>query len=405
MSRPDPVTVYLDTQDYSRFGKVIDGSGKPQDEELFERLMELRARGLARFVYSATILSELLQYEPEYDREALAKARAVEQLCGGYTLVWLPRLIETQAGAFARSIGLEMPDAAPAPIRSGNEWFPRVSGQLDNFKETLRQRLDGAARNYGPLNRAQRRAVGANKRDGKLADATRAIVPEFADKYGISAGSVERVIIPLLKGKCTGDEASRLLFAAVAKPSAFIHAYFKVEKRDKSVLNFIVEFGRTIEKSLIDFRRNAEPFMAKKEHAEYLRALLKRDIGRLAATILGMTDTDEAEQGVTGDVLRQITDDPAAIERVPCCAIATQVMLGYLEQTVAIHTTPSKIEHSFGGDLIHLLYIDCVDIWRTDVRFAELVRQRLRDRAYKIQPRLHGLPEHIIAVAEARGLI
>jgi hypothetical protein len=404
MSQPDPITVYLDTQDYSRFGKVVDGKGCPEDDELFERLKDLRAKGLARFVYSATILSELLQYEAEYERETLAKARAVEELCGGSTLIWLPRLIEAQANAFGRSIGLDLPNAAPAPIRSGNEWFPRVSGQLDNFKETLRQGFDDAADNYGQLNRAQRRAVGANKRDGKLAAAVRAIVPQFADKYGISPGSVERAIIPLLKGKCTGDEASTLLFAAVAKPTAFIHAFFKLEKRDKSVLNFIVEFGRTLEKSLIDFRRNAEPFMAKKERADYLRTLLKRDIGRVAATILGMSDTDEAEQGVTSDVLQQNADHADAVEKIPCCAIATKVMLGYLEQTVAIHTTPSKIEGSFGGDLIHVLYIDCVDIWRTDSRFAELVRQRLRDRAHKNQPRLHALPEHIISVSKARAL-
>jgi hypothetical protein len=402
MSRSNPITVYLDTQDYSRFGKVLDGKGTLEDRQVFERLSQLRETGVARFVYSFTILSELLQYEAAYERETLAKARAIEALCAGFTLLWLPRLIETQVSAFGRSIGLDLPDIAPLPIRGSNEWFPRVSGQLDNFKETLRQGFDDAAARHGPLNRAQRRAIGANKRDGKLATALQAIVPEFADKYGISPASVERAIIPLVKGKCTGDEASGRLFAAVAKPSAFIHTYFKVQMRDGSLLNFIVEFGRTLEKSLIDFRRNAEPFMAKKEHADYLRTLIKQDIGRLATTILGMCDTDEAEQGVTGDVLKQIAGHVDAADKIPCCAIATKIMLGYLEQTVAIHTTPSRIEDSFGGDLIHVLYIDCVDIWRTDARFAELVRQRLRDRAHKIQPKLHALPDHIMAIAEAR---
>ena len=142
-----------------------------------------------------------------------------------------------------------------------------------------------------------------------------------------------------------------MLFAAVAKPTAFIHAFFEVQKRDKSVLNFVVEFGRTLGKSLTDFRRNAEPLMGKKEHADHLRSLLERDIGRLASTILGMSDTDEAELGVTSDVLRQIIDHPEAVEKIPCCAIAAKVMLGYLEQTVAIDTTPSKIESSFGSRL------------------------------------------------------
>ena len=44
MPQPYPVTVYLDTQDYSRFGKVVDGKGTPKDQELFVRLKELRVR-------------------------------------------------------------------------------------------------------------------------------------------------------------------------------------------------------------------------------------------------------------------------------------------------------------------------------------------------------------------------
>jgi hypothetical protein len=75
------ITVYLDTQDYSRFGKVIDGNGTPEDAHVFRRLKDLRAQGLARFAYSATILSELIQYEADYERETFAKARAVEELC------------------------------------------------------------------------------------------------------------------------------------------------------------------------------------------------------------------------------------------------------------------------------------------------------------------------------------
>lgn len=321
-------------------------------------MKELRAKGIARFVYSAVILSELLHYDPDYERETFAKARAVEELCAGSTIIWLPRLIETQVAAFGRSIGLNLPHSAPLPIRGGNEWFPQLSGQLNDFKETLRQRFGDAANEYGPLNRAQRRAVHANKRDAKLVAAARAMAPEFAKKYGVPDGVVERAIVPLLKGKCTGDEASRRLFAAVASPSEFLHAYSKVEKRDKSVLNFIVDFGRTLERSLIDFRRNVEPFMTKKEHADHLRSLLRRDIGQLAATIAGMCDTDEAEQGITTDALQHVTDRPEAAEEISCCKIVTEIMLGYLMQTVAIHTTPSEMEKSFGGDLMHVLCID-----------------------------------------------
>jgi hypothetical protein len=400
MAMRRPITVYLDTQDYSRFGKVIAAGSRTQDAEIFERLKTLRSQGLARFVYAVPILSELLQYEPEYERETLAKAQAVEELCGGSALIWLPRLIESQANAFGRSIGLSLPDVMLECIRSENEWFPRISGQLNDFKDRLQGGLDGAAAKFGPLNRAQRRAVGANKRDGKLIAATRTIAPQVADKYGIPVRSVERAILPLLQGKCSGDEASRLLFGAVAQPTAFVHVFFKVQKREKTLLNFIGKLGEKLGHSLLEFRRQAEPLLASKQHVDYLRSLIRADVGKFSKTILGMVDTDEAEQGVNSGVLQAIIDHPAATSTIPCLQIAIPLLLGYLEQTVAVLGTPSKVERGFGGDLIHALYLDCVDIWRSDGRFSELVRQRLPDRADKVQPSLPALPDHIVSLAE-----
>ena len=103
-------------------------------------------------------MSELLQYEAEYERETLAKARAVEELCGGSAVIWLPRLIETQAHAFGRSIGLDLPDAEPAPIRVEMNGFLglqdnwTISGKL--FDRDLRR--NGQLRATKPRSAASR---------------------------------------------------------------------------------------------------------------------------------------------------------------------------------------------------------------------------------------------------------
>jgi hypothetical protein len=399
MPTTDPITVYLDTQDYSRFGDVVRGTARPEVGQIFQSLKELRKRGLACFVYSMPILSELFQYNPEHEDTTLAKARAIEELCGDKALLWLPRLIETQAAAFGRSLGLPLPELALSCVRGGNEWFPRIASELIDLKHKMRISLDSATTKFGPLNRKQRRGLEAHKRDGKLAEAIRAVAPQIADKYGIPVSTVDRAILLLLQGKCTAEKASLLLFGAIAKPTAFVNAYFKVYEGDKSLPQWIRGLGKNLERSLVEFRRNAELLLIGDEQVKYLRSILRADADKIGGAVLRMIDTDEAEQAITVEILESIMKHPDALARIPCCEIASEIVIGYLEQTVAVAGTPAKIERSFGGDLIHALYIDCVDVWRGDRRFSELLKQRLPSRRHKLQPSLKDLPAHIERLA------
>lgn len=403
MPSDQTVTVYLDTQDYSRFGDVLRGKASPDVVNVFEHLTELKRDGVARFVYSMPILSELLQYSPEHEETTLAKARAIEELCGDNALLWPPRLVEGQAAACARSIGLPLAQVTLPCIRSAHEWFPRIAGELSDLKERMVAELDSAAAKFGPLNRAQRRGLKAHKRDGKLAEAVRAAAPQVADKYGIPATSVERAILPLFQGKCTPDKASLLLFAAIAKPTAFVNVYFKVYEGDKSLPAWMRSFGDNIERTLVEFRRKAEPLLSTIEQAQQLRSAMRDSARKLGAAVLQLIDTEEAEQGVTPEVLDAILSHPDAVEIIPCCQIAIEILLGYIDQTVAVAGRAAKIERSFGGDLIHAFYIDCVDAWRGDRRFSELLRQRLPSMRQKIQPSLMCLPEQILTLAEAKS--
>jgi hypothetical protein len=73
------------------------------------------------------------------------------------------------------------------------------------------------------------------KTDQKLFDAVKSATPLIADKYGIPESAVHKSILALMRDKCTPDEASRLLFGAIAKPTAFVNVYFKVQQGDKSL--------------------------------------------------------------------------------------------------------------------------------------------------------------------------
>ena len=395
-SHREPVTVYLDTQDYSRFGDVLRGRANVEMERLFENLRLLKTDGLARFAYSMPVLSELLQYDPEHEETTNAKARAVEELCGDTALLWPQRLIEKQANIYGRSLGLALPDEPLDCIRSGNEWFPRLSNELSGFRDRLLNGIDGAAARFGPLNRKQKRALGAAKRDGNLVAMLRMAVPPIADKYQLPTDSVEHALLPLVRGQCSADEASRRLFGAVAKPTAFVHAYFKVQQADRTMPDWIRGLGANLQRGLMDLREKAEPLI-RIGHVDHVRVALNANAEKIGIAVLRMIDTEEAELGITPSMLEAIATTPEAYKHIPCCEIAAKLILGYIDQTIVASGNLAKIEKSFGGDLIHAFYIDYVDIWRGDRRFAELIRQRLPSRYAKIQPSLTELPNHIIS--------
>lgn len=84
-----PLVVYLDTQDFSRFGDVLRGRGDTASEQLFQTLEERRRTDGVVFAVSMPLLAELLQYHPDFRETTLRKAEAVERLCA---LLWhLPR--------------------------------------------------------------------------------------------------------------------------------------------------------------------------------------------------------------------------------------------------------------------------------------------------------------------------
>ncbi|MFL6726126.1 MAG: hypothetical protein ACJ8FS_06395 [Sphingomicrobium sp.] len=396
MPEAAPVTVYLDTQDYSRFGDVIRGQSSDEFERVFEQLKSLRDRGRARFVYSAAVVSELLQYDSEYEDTCIAKAKAIEQLCAGQVVLFPSRLVERQAADFAATQGILSIAPSWEWVRNGNEWFPRVSSELESFKDNLRQRMDDTIQQFGSLPRSVRRRLKGQGTDRVIIQAARAAVPEIASKYQLPEIAVESSIILLLKGRISADEASLRLFGAIARPTAFVHVYFKTYEGDRTAIPlWLRAAGETLQASFVQFRDQVRPLLTEEAHVKYLREVIAGDISRLGLVLLRLIDTDEAENGVTSSVLEAISAHPNAATDIPCCNLMSVILLGYIEQTVAVLGQGAKIERSFGGDLIHALYVDCVDIWRGDRRFSELLRQKLPSCRSKLQPSLLDLPDQI----------
>ncbi len=118
------VTVYLDTQDYSRLDDARAGRPRGADLLILEQLLALKESGAVRFVYSAMNLSELLQYEgggPELTRR---KAGTLTFLAEHAAYIHPSRLVAYQVAEQLVARG-DLSEGALhcGPISNQDEWF------------------------------------------------------------------------------------------------------------------------------------------------------------------------------------------------------------------------------------------------------------------------------------------
>lgn len=394
-----PPIVYLDTQDFSRFGDVLRGKSDSATEALFLEIERRSKAGNAIFPASMPIIGELLQYDTRYRETTICKAQAVERLCGHWGLAFPSRLIAAELLMVARQHQLMPSGPTPDTLSSDRYWYPNVSNALEGFVEQLQGELKSAVSNLQLPNRYERRR--AKRFVGKLhtTDAIRAAAPDFAAKFGISVETVMISVGALIEGRITAPEASRRLFGEIAKPVTFVEAYFeKVEGDRSSIPSWMRGFGDAFENRFLDLRAQTASILDSEEGRAALEQLLTELPKTLGLGILGMADANDlAEYGLTVSIVDSLRAIEGVEHQVPSSIIVGNVIPSYARQVLGLRGNPGHIERSFGGDLVHALYLPHVDLWRGDRRFAEVVVKAVPHYASRVVPRLTALPSAIDA--------
>jgi hypothetical protein len=180
-----PKTVYLDTQDFSRFGEVVRGKSDQPTKEIFEYLLTSSRKNEARFVYSMVTLSELLQYNPEFEQKTLARAEAVELLCRGWCCINPSRLMAREA---ARLLGHENDDCVDV-IQPGNDWTPNISNVFSDFESRLAEAKQSIVNEFRGMNRRARKIAEKGASDRAFSRLLAEAAPVIAAEYGLSENS------------------------------------------------------------------------------------------------------------------------------------------------------------------------------------------------------------------------
>jgi hypothetical protein len=390
--------VYLDSQDFSRFGDVLRGKSDDATEKLFLDLETRAKAGSAIFSVSMPHYSELLQYDAGHRETTIKKAEAVERLCGTWALAYPSRLIASEIGEVCRRHGLSPQSEFSSVLSAERYWYPNVASAFDDIRTMIRGAVDVEIDALQLPSRALRRKARSLAKKLDISAAAKDAAPGMAAKFGLPVSAITGSIVALLKGRATPEEASQRLFRAIAAPVTFVEAYFEKVEVDRAALPaWMRDMGLNFEKRFAELRDQLEPYRNHADTQSVFMDLLKSWPATLGKSVLAMADGELAEFGVDAAALEALTtSDDFALE-VPACGIVGHVLTNYAHQVLGFAGSVAGIEHSFGGDLIHALYLTHVDLWRGDRRFAPLVIKSAPRFANRVVPKLTQLTAAIDA--------
>jgi hypothetical protein len=383
--------VYLDSSDYSHFGDIERGVSTNQKAiSAYPQLLALRDAGKARFVYSMPVLSELLQYDAAHEETCMAKARCVERLCGTRAFVSPERIVAADVAGVAKRLGWTIPDPEGA-ISEESEWFPRVDGAFQNLRDDFASRVDAQIASYASSrNRAQRRMIEARARKLSLAALAESAAPELAASWGLQVTDVRRSIVAVLENRLTPSEGALRLFRVIALPTALIRAYFVKSSGPKDLPHFLTGPGQLVQARLREMRNQLKAAPDSAMTSKELRALSPWHVAQIGPKLMEISSDEVARLKIPMELTGMLRDRPELLDMMPSCDAFVKMAFAIFVQ--ATDHRSHEPEHSAVGDVFHTLHLPHADLWRTDKRFAPLVRKTLPHYAQRVVGNLADLP-------------
>lgn len=184
----------------------------------------------------------------------------------------------------------------------------------------------------------------------------------------------------------------------------FVEAYFEKLDVDRSVLpDWMRSFGVAIEEHLLSMRAQILPLLDVPDGRAQAKIMLEDWPIQAGRAILRMSDDTLAPFGLDGASLTLLAEDDAFVDSVPAAHVSGRLLTAYMRQIFGLDGSLARVEDSFGGDLIHALYLPHVDLWRGDRRVAALVAAAVPRYAARVVALRADLPEAIARWHEMRS--
>jgi hypothetical protein len=391
-----PPVVYLDTQDYSRFGDVLRGKSDASTELIFNKIEKIRISGDAIFVFSMPLMSELLQYDEDYRDTTLKKAEAVERLCGSWALPYPTRLIAAELAIAAQRLGLlEIPSRITI-LSDKRNWYPRIPDIFEGLQVDISKNIETE---IGMISgRANRRRAAKRLKNFDFLNTSDTIAKEISEKHGIPPEVLVKILLQFLRGQITSREASRQSLSIFAEPVSFVKTYLANPNSDGQFPLWIRHFGEVVQGILVELRDEIRPLKDAGLSAKDIHVAFSEPAKRLGLRIISACMKDASEFGIDEALYQRILTEPLILEEITSYKLMGSAVIFYIIQILGLDgQIEAKIEKSFGGDLMHSLYLPHVDLWRGDRRFSPVIQRATPRYANRVVPTLADIPTRIDA--------
>lgn len=165
--RRSPPTLYLDSNDFSRFAD----ERRPEFQAPYKALLDAVREGRVVCTFSALHVMEAIHTTPEHRRLAVRRAEVIKQLCGRHCLLFWHDLVAAEAVAVAGGPAV----TRDVVQRSDGLWVPVPDIDPTGFDAEMLEARDSAARMVqgvlmtSGLPRQQRRKLARDALSGRLA--------------------------------------------------------------------------------------------------------------------------------------------------------------------------------------------------------------------------------------------
>ena len=398
-----PVTVYLDTQDYSRLDDARAGRPRGSDLLVLERLLELKASGLVRFVYSAMNISELLRYDGGGRDLTLRKAGTLTFLAEHAAYLHPSRLIAYQmAEQLVVSGGLPNAVLRNGPISSRDEWFPLIPELIGDLRGRKRQVVEETIDGMG-LNRKERRRLRSKGSKLRVSDMPESSFDALIKKYPFSPEVLTRVFPLMMDGLISRVDAERRLLDEMGDPERYVIWFFEIAEGDKSSHDWVKRGGEAVARSIRGLRERLEPYASLPEARPNLARIAKEYGVSIPKQIVERFPEELAEFGVDAELRAAALANEPFLRSIPFVRLWSSLLPEYLIQHSGFRQSTRAARESDGGDILHTLTLPYCDLWRGDAYFSDLVRQHAPPGSAEIVSRLEELPAAIERVAKWRA--
>lgn len=372
-----PVTVYLDSQDFSRFSSSHSEYAKYA--QVRRELVDLKQRGIARFVFSDVHVWEAMPSDVKTGATGLERIRTIAEFCGGEHLPSASTVVEHEL----RSLTCGCKEAM------WPEWYPHFELERPDRGRIACELVLETARN-----RKQRRMLRKAMQSPPDAHIVGSMVDEILSKY------------PFLRG---GRRMLRSYFSHEAEWDA-------VEQSVRSGLRDIVGFSEWLvanwaygQRFVAGLREGNQTVQcALVQLFDNMRTLFEQnrmtDSGatRPLATIYGeqrqrvlASFVDKCSEKVLGNSKpRRIEGGPVDPTAAPSLLTALQFItdVAYRSCLPKQPRNPYKQAGSDFADALHVLFASTVDVFRADRFTCDLLRRQRHALRARLCPALLELP-------------